>query len=270
MMRVIRTAYLRVYQPIEAFSPAERKRWEKATHADPSAETRAVHRWLVSSSLGEGSPPAHAGGAYVRRTGTVTLVCPWRTRLRMLAGLLAFRDSIPDEIADAFVPEEAARLAAHELAALGEDLPDIRSHIIHSNWHVPLRWFVAFDDSERVLTEDGAGLRIRYESLLGAARARVERSVEVLEEVWVDDQITEMVRDLGEWLADFPGEGILELDYGTVAGSFTDEELEQDRSAGEIWECLGAVESGDLVGAGRIFSRLSERWSGARAFEAVN
>jgi hypothetical protein len=267
---MIRTAYLRVYQPIESFSPAERASWEQSPSAEAPAAKEAVRRWLISASLAEGDPMADAGGAFVRQAGAITLVCPWRTRLRMLAGLLAFRDSIPEEVADAFVPEEAARLAAHELAVIGENRPHVRSHIIHSNWHVPLRWFVAFDGSERILTEDSGGLRIRYETMLGAARARIERSIDVLEEVWIDDQITEMVRNLGEWLADFPGEGILELDYASVAGSFGDDDLAEDRSAEDIWECLAALGNGDLVGAGRIFGSLSDRWGDARALEVVN
>ena len=268
---MIKTAYLRVYQPIEMFPPAERRSWERSAGERVAADERVVKRWLLRSSLDVGgSGPSHIGGAFVREAGGSVLVCPWRTRLRMLAGLLAFRDSVPEEIADAFVPEDAARAAAHELAEIGEERPDMRSHIIHSNWHVPLRWFVAFDESERVLSEDVRGVHIRYETLLSAARARLHRAVEVLEEVWIDDQITEMVRNLAEWFDEFPGEGILELDYGSVSGSFTDEELAEDRSAGEIWECLNALETGDLMGAGRIFTRLSERWAGARSLEAVN
>jgi hypothetical protein len=267
---VIKTAYLRVYQPLETFSPVERQAWERADPASSPAEERAAKQWLLSNHLGEWDVPEQAGGAFVRHLGDVTLVCPWRTRLRMLAGLLAFRDSVPEEIAEMFVPADAARYAAHELAELGDRRPDIRSHIIHSNWHVPLRWFVAFDETERILTEDARGIRIRYETSLGSARARLERAIEVLEEVWIDDEITDMVRNLGEWLADFPGEGLLELDYGSVAGSFSGEELAEDRSAGEIWECLESLAAGDLVASGRLFNSLTERWAGARSFEAIN
>ena len=125
----------------------------------------------------------------------------------MLAGLLAFRDSVPEEVAEAFVPEEEARRAASELAQLDEDHPEVRSHILHANWHVPLRWFAAFDDSERILTEDKEGLRIRYESTLSTAAARLERALEILEGSWIDESVTEAVRELLEWLADFPEDG---------------------------------------------------------------
>ena len=269
---MIRTSYLRVYQPVDAFSPEERSQWlEDSAPLHHGRDALASKRWLIRASLPAeslfGSP---AGGAFVRRTDEAVLVCPWRTNLRMLAGLLAFRNSVPDEIAEAFVPEAEARRAAHELASLGEQHPEIRSHILHANWHVPLRWFVAFEDAERILTEDKDGLRVRYETSLTAATQRLARGVAILEATWIDDAVIGAVRELHEWLEDFATDGILELDYGTVAGMFSDDELVEDRSAGEVSNCLAALEGEDLMKAGRIFSVLTDRWTEARAKEVVN
>lgn len=269
---MIRTAYLRVYQPLEAFSQEERDQWLQEPPPDQGRDALASKRWLIRASLPEeslfGGP---AGGAFIRRNESGVLICPWRTNLRMLAGLLAFRNSMPDEIAEAFVPESQARRAAHELASLGEEHPEVRSHILHANWHVPLRWFVAFDDSERILTEDKDGLRVRYEAPLQVATARLGRAVTVLENTWIDDGVTGAVRELHEWLEDFTASaGMVELDYGTVAGMFSDDELVEDRSAGEVASCLDALESEDLLKAGRVFSTLTDRWTEARAKEVVN
>lgn len=268
---MIRTSYLRVYQPLEAFPPEERDQWLDEPPNEHARDALASKRWLIRASLPEeslfGGP---AGGAFVRRNDGGVLVCPWRTNLRMLAGLLAFRNSMPDEIAEAFVSESQARQAAHELASLGEEHPEIRSHILHANWHVPLRWFAAFDDSERILTEDKDGLRVRYESSLKTATARLSRAVTVLESTWIDDGVVGAVRELYEWLDDFENDGVLELDYGSVAGMFTDDELVEDRSAGEVASCLDALEAEDLMKAGRIFSTLTDRWTEARAKEVVN
>src|SRR5919202_1471358 len=124
---MIKTAYLRVYQPIEMFPPAERRSWERSAGERVAADERVVKRWLLRSSLDVGgSGPSHIGGAFVREAGGSVLVCPGRTPLRVLAGLLAFRDSVPEEIADAFVPEEEARPAAPQLAELGETHPEVR------------------------------------------------------------------------------------------------------------------------------------------------
>ena len=271
---MIRTSYLRVYQPLSAFSEDERLQWLQGPSNDHARDALAAKKWLIRASLpGGGLIGSSAGGAFVRKNGSEgsdVLVCPWRTNLRMLAGLLAFRNSIPEEIADAFVPESEARRAAHELASLGEEHPEIRSHILHANWHVPLRWFAAFDDSERILTEDKDGLRVRYESSLSAATQRLGRVVSVLETTWIDDGVIAAVRELHEWLEDFQTDGLLELDYGSVAGMFTDDELVEDRSSAEVAACLDALEAEDVVRAGRIFGTLTDRWTEARAKEVVN
>ena len=266
---MIRTSYLRVYQPLSSFSADERERWLELLEGGDT-EARPQQRWLIASSLPSADVTGSAEGAFSRKVEGELLVCPWRTRLRMLAGLLAFRGSIPEEVADAFVPESEARRAAHELAVLGEEHPDVRSHILHANWHVPLRWFAAFDDSERILTEDKEGLRVRYETPLNEGRARLDRAQSILEGSLIDESVTEAIKELVGWLAAFPEDGLLELDYGSVAGTFTDEELLEDRSAGEVAVCLDALSAGDVVRASRTFSTLTDRWTEVRALEVLN
>src|SRR5918999_3675058 len=173
---MVATAYLRVYQPLDSFPPEEQEVWLAHSSEEERSDNFDGRRWLVTASLPETiSLSSPTEGAIVRRDGEQVLICPWRTRLRMLAGLLAFRSSIPDEIADVFVPESEALRAARELSDLTENDPEIRSHILHANWHVPLRWFAAFDESERVLIEDRRGLRIRYEARMPEARRRLAR-----------------------------------------------------------------------------------------------
>ena len=267
---MIRTSYLRVYQPLASFSAEERERWGDLLDRSSSEQTRLPHRWLIACSLPSADVTGSAEGAFSRQVDGGILVCPWRTRLRMLAGLLAFRGSVPEEVADAFVPESEARRAAHELAVLGEEHPEVRSHILHANWHVPLRWFAAFDDSERILTEDKEGLRVRYETTLSDGRARLDRARTILEGSLIDESVTEAVRELLEWLNGFPEEGLLELDYGSVAGTFTHEELLEDRSAAQVGVCLDSLAAGDVVRAGRTFSELTERWTEVRSLEVLN
>jgi hypothetical protein len=265
---VIRTAYLRLYQPLESFSEEERNRFATAEESNPS-EVSASRRWLIHSSLPEDAFAA-SEGAFVREVDSVVLICPWRTRLRMLAGMLAFRSSVPDEVADVFVPEEQARHAADELAALGNTRPEVRSHILHANWHVPLRWFALFQDDERILTEDKDGLRIRYETTIANGKSRLTSALEVLEKSWIDDSVVGAVRELIEWIDGFAYDGIVELDYGSVAAMFEDEDLLEDRSAGEVRACIDALASGDLATAGQLFADLTERWTVARSLELVN
>lgn len=268
---MIRTSYLRVYEPLDLFPATERYRWETQSVEDDALDLLVSRKWLITAALPSGeAASALDERAFVRRIDGRVLVCPWRTRLRMLTGLLAFRSVVPDEVADAFVPEMEAQLAARELAAMDEQVPGVRSHILHANWHVPLRWFGAFEDTERILVEDKGGLRVRYETATCDARARLERTLSVLDSSQIDEGVTDAVRELLDWLAVFSDEGLLELDYGSVARMFEDEDLLEDRSAAELWQCLEALEEGDPSRAGRIFATLSERWSEVRSLEILN
>lgn len=268
---MIRTSYLRAYQPLASFPDAEKECFAGGGQPEQPGEIEASQRWLISGYMpAVYSPFGLSDGAFVRSADGVSLICPWRTRMRMLAQLVAFRASVPQEVADAFVPEEQARRAAHELEAIGEHYPDVRSHILHANWHVPLRWFSAFDDSERILTEDAQGLRVRYETWIGEARDRCARALAILECSPIGEEVAEGQRELLGWLAGFPDGGLLELDYGSVAAMFSDEELVEDRTAAQLWSSLEALEGGDIGRAGDALARLGERWAELRAHEAAN
>ena len=266
---MIGTAYLRVYEPLERFSARERSSWSGGAEQGAAVVAISARRWLVTRSL-EGSALGSVDGAFLREHQGRVLACPWRTRLRMLAGILAFREVVPTEVLEAFVPAHEARRAAEELEALSADDPALKSNILHANWHVPLRWFVAFDDSERVLVEDDDGLRIRYETTLRDAQERVARALRILEESWTDEAVTEAVRQLAEWLLDFEPDGVVELDYAGVAAMFSADELVEDRSAADVWDSLGAMAKGDVEAAAEVFARLTARWAAARAREVLN
>lgn len=256
-----------MYQPIRVFSEQERARWK--SDVPPGGIEFTTTRWLVDACL----PPADSGraeGAFIRNVDGEVYVCPWRTRLRMLMAMLAFRGSVPGEVADLFVPEQEAQRAAQELAALTDDSITGRAHILHANWHVPLRWFAAFDDGERTLIEDKHGLRLRYETRLQVARTRLARAHSILDEAGIEAAVNEAVEDLRQWLEGFPPESLLELDYSSVAGFFSHDELLEDRSAADVWTCLEALEQGDLATAGRVFGELTDRWSAARSLEILN
>jgi hypothetical protein len=264
------TAYLRAYEPPTAFPSEEADRWLAQEGTPP--ETDDAQRWVLLSGLPPEDATAAGESAIVVKGGDGgVLICPRRTRLRMLAGLIAFRNSLPEEVAEAFVPEEEARRAARELANLGEAQPRLRSHILHANWHVPLRWFTAFDDSERMLTEDDEGLRVRYETTIAAAKLRVSRAVSILEDAGIaEDGVIDAVRELGEWIQEFEDDGMLELDYGSVASMFDPDDLVEDHCSKLVWECLDALNTGNMDKASEIFEMLSERWGAARAREVVN
>lgn len=261
-----RTSYLRVYLPEDQFSDAERDSWRGGADPTDVSAAQPSRGWAVRVALSARVPDSLLEGAFVRRRGGVTLVCPWRLRLRMLTGLLTFRESLPGEIADAFVPTDSALEATRQLSSLGAR----RSHILHANWHVPLHWFVPFSDTDRVLCEDAAGLRIRYETSLSEARSRTAGALSVLEETLLDNGVIDPCRELMSWLEQWESDGLLELDYSSVALGFSDEAIVDDHSAAEVEDCLDALAASDLFRAAGTFEDLMERWAGARAAEAAN
>ncbi len=117
------TAYLRIYQPLAAFPPRERAEWAAYVEAGqvlPASllvgreERRGLARAL---GLTVGAEREHA---LVERVGDVVFLCPLRTELRTLQSLVAFRSSVPDEVADAFVSAGDVERAEPDPGALGE------------------------------------------------------------------------------------------------------------------------------------------------------
>jgi len=91
-------AYLRVYEPLSAFSGADARHW--STYAVSAGRPRragalaAEHadalRRLISVPPVV-APERESGDAYVRRVDGATYICPWQTRLRSWLGLSRLR-----------------------------------------------------------------------------------------------------------------------------------------------------------------------------------
>jgi hypothetical protein len=185
----------------------------------------------------------------------------------MLEGVLAFRSAHP---ASALMSELAVRNAAQELAQIRSDAPTARSYILTAPWHVPLRWFTAFDPAERELYETAAGTSIRYRTSTSDAITRIERAIEILDEAGFDSSIVDEVQNLHRWVKEFAGDGMIELDYHTVAGLFPDAELAFDESAAEVARSLSALDRLDYDEANEAYAEVATRWAAAQALVYVN
>lgn len=269
---MVPSSYLRIYEPLDSFSPKEQERWRAYISAGARLPSTISYRDIVFEENKQTGMlhPLVAEHAFVRRVNGVYYVCPWRVKLRMLVGLLAFRNNLPDGTAEAFVPENQAERVIAELEKLRQDDPEMRANIASAPWHVPLRWFVPFDDSEKLVTVETEKTRVRYETDLVTARDRVERALNILRGSGMPEGVIGAVAELNEWVREFPTESIIELDYGSVADLFSEEALELDRSAGEVWASLEALEVGDLEEATRLYSRLVEWWGRVQALESAN
>ena len=269
------TAYLRIYQPLAAFPPRERAEWAAYVEAGqvlPASllvgreERRGLARAL---GLTVGAEREHA---LVERVGDVVFLCPLRTELRTLQSLVAFRSSVPDEVADAFVSAGDVEKAAKTLERWDRERPGSRSHIQQAAWHVPLPWFTLFDDAERrvVAPSSGQAARLTYRTSMAKARRRVSRAVSILQELMDDAEMVIAVEELRAWLHSFDPDSLVQLDYGGLTRAIPFEDLVADHSAAEVWEALGALEAGDLDRSSELYRTLSERWSALRGRESSN
>ena len=271
---MIPCAYLRVFRPLDSFPPEERAQWHgyiesggppparrPAYRDEPTEKER--HVGLLASLEGEYADIRHADG--------IDYVCPWRTRLRILAGMISLRESGPPEMVDAFVLEPEARRAARELARLKRRDPSVTPSMLQSPWHVPVRWFVLVDDEERRLVESESGeFRLSYWMPLTTARRRAERALQILRRSELAP-IGEPIRELAEWLSGFPLGSVVELDYGAVSSLFTWDELDNDHSGRDIQEAIEAVgRPGGMPEAAELYQAVSNRWAEALNHESLN
>ena len=82
--------------------------------------------------------------------------------------------------------------------------------------------------------------------------------------------VIEQVRDLERWLAGFPADSMLELDYASIADHFTDADLTFDESAADVRASLEALEWGDGEASREAYVRVAGRWAARQALTFAN
>lgn len=271
---MIPCAYLRVFRPLETFAESERLRWERyIVSGDRPSPLPLIYReeslvadgrlGLIASDEGDHADIRLVEGRY--------FICPWATRLRILTSIISLREQAPFEMADAFVPDAEARRAARELARLKRREPSALPSMLQSPWHVPIRWFVLVDESERHLVENEPGsFRLYYWTPITIARRRAEDTLTALRKTDMEP-VTEMVKEVSRWLAAFNPHSMVELDYAGVSSLFTWDELDNDHSGREIQEAIAAIrEHEDMARATDLYQAVTARWAEARARESLN
>ena len=278
--RAVFTASLRVYEPLAAFDGEERERWQRlAASGEAPSRTdaeRVAHEAAVRALVGA-SPrcvPDGPDSAWVTEVDGVTLVCPWRVRERSWEALLDFREGLPEELAEAFVPRVAADAAELSVEQWRSADPDARTHVLTCTWQVPLRWFVLVEADERsVSLGDGAvrtGRELVYRTPMSRARRRTARALAVLRRTVDDGAVTQGVEDLARWLEEFHPRSVVELDYGGLVHLLDDAELQQDESARDVGDALRALADGEPVRAAAAYARVTARMKALQAVENAN
>jgi hypothetical protein len=267
---MVPSAYLRVFQPLDAFEGEEQLRWE---------------RYLVSNRWVPGSPrryrdhakgglgliaPADGDHAEVRVVDGRTYVSPWRMRMRVLAAGLAFRETRPIELSERFLSKKDAKRVVRELRRLRRRDPLAVAFCHQSPWHVPIRWFALFADEERWLGEDEHGqLRLRYRTTARKALRRAGQTIPLLRRSDLGP-IGDLLMDLHEWIALFDVRSLVELDYGGLCDFLTWDELDDDRSVRDLGLALEALTRHEFPRSAEIYQGVLARWAEIRGHELLN
>jgi hypothetical protein len=268
---VVPCAELRIFQPLDAFPPDEQSHWERyilggghlRTGRLPAYRQRSTAKRLGVLTRSE------VEGADLRLEGGVYYVCPWRTRLRVLASLLSFREAAPFEGSEAFISDDEARRAAKELTRMRRRNPMAISFIMQSPWHVPVRWFTLFADEERRLVEEQGRHRLSYRTTVSKAMRRAERAIPALRNTDLGP-IADLIVELSEWLAAFDARSIVELDYGGLCDLLSWDEMDDDHSARDIQDALRALSSEEFPRSADLYQSVISRWAEVRNHESMN
>jgi hypothetical protein len=269
---MVPAATLKVFEPLTAFEPDERAYWTRyaasKTDAPPDTVLLSREHGLRGKTAAVAAEHEHAD--LLERSGSL-YVCPHRTRLRLLASVLAFRRTIPAEIVGAFMPDDEVERATDQIEALRADHPGWRNHVLESTWEVPLHWFVPFEDEERSVHRSGRDRpSIRYETTTGSAHERVRRALEIVRLTLPNPAVIAPLAGISRWLEEFDTGGFVVLDYGDIGSLLSDGELNKDHTAGDIWASIRALSEGEGDKAAAYYMVAAERWAGVRRRETWN
>jgi hypothetical protein len=168
-------AFLRVYEPLEAFPADERGWWRAVAAAGPfSAAQMAVREHAAAIRALAALPPRvvtdldltdgvaqpigivlqpDAGDGRLR-------VCPIEMSWRALLALEEFQTDIAPSVLPAFLPAAIVDAASASLAQLVSEQSSLTGpHVRSSRWSVPLPWFAAFTPSHRLVEPPAAASR---------------------------------------------------------------------------------------------------------------
>jgi hypothetical protein len=292
-------AYLRVYEPLSAFSARERSYWvayaesedrPRRANALEAEHLAALHRIIALPPIV--APEQESGDAYVRWADGSTYICPWQTRLRSWLALGQLSATAGTLLASA-VGSGQAELAVADFARWQGKEGASRVHIQSCRWAVPIAWFVPFSATERWLVLGAAPAADRngrataaatrtliYTTAMAQARRRVARALAAFRRAYDNPEAgrrapstagmtaaSAELEEIGRWLEEFHPHSLVELDYGGLVQLLDDDALRADQSVAEVSAAVSALASREFELAAAMYQRLRIRWRDMEAAE---
>ncbi|HEY0636605.1 MAG TPA: hypothetical protein VGD67_03075 [Pseudonocardiaceae bacterium] len=288
-------AYLRVYEPLQAFEPEPRARLERALANGPlpvsevgdherrvwlrtqlAAPPRMLPGDRADGTAGRGPlhvlalDPAEVPGA---DTSVGTLVCPLDLRTRAaaaLVGFLATASPVLVRVALPGGPRGAADAMRSRAETVTNELGSSAVHIVSSTWTVPLPWFSLVDPPARRFDQHPRPnplRRVSWRATIKDARTRVTRAHNVVQRTLGDGNPAQVLGDTARWLSHFDPASAVELDYGGLVQLMDDDALHADTSAHDVHAAVDALEDGSPELVAVHYERLRDFWSEFAGYE---
>lgn len=196
--------------------------------------------------------------AYLLTAGDQEFWCPVDEQYRCWEALNRARGDADELLARCFGADQVAE-AEQGYQKWRAAEPWAVPHVLTSSWHVPLRWFVAFEAGERRVTR-GPEPTVVYRTTMVSARRRLSRAHALLRRKAPEDRLTEAVRDLGAWINEFHPRGVVELDHAGLVTLLGFARVRRDDSVAQLGEVVQALEDGRDGDAWGIYRVVLDRW----------
>lgn len=269
------TSYLRIYEPLSAFSDEDQLLITNARTTDREAleeSNAAAALKRLTRPLSDPFPHQHHE---VFRKLTVTgwdgaqhtRYCPDQLATRTILASEQLDGSMRPQLLELLVPS-----AAREANALRVDEQQFTNDIAHlhtrtATWGIPFSWFVLVheDDEYEVVEDDEELLSSRIYTPLGQALDRARYAAATLAIHAPEMDLLDELTALSEWLLLFHEDSMVELDYGRIAALVWPDESPHDLRLG-----IESLADSDMTGAAASYRRLTNRWLAVRQLARAN
>ena len=264
-------ASLRIYEPLSAFEPADRLRWQSidVNFASYISEEELALRRLVFPEPPSGRPD----GVHILEIDGDRFVSPWATATRCWAALDNFKESLPSTVIPFFITPAMEAVITAGVDLLEDKVP----HILNETWVIPPRWFLLFQPSERHRGENASGVFTTARTTIALAKVRAQSAHETVVSAFGEGPVEQDLENLLAWLEMFHPNSYVELDYGGLATYLEkslrdngEDGLSADTSIEDVLHSLSGLAASDGLIAGQGYERLMSRWRYVQALESAN
>jgi hypothetical protein len=263
-------ASLRIYEPIGAFALPLQHSWSSLFNSQNTVldeQLKALKR-IIKDNWQE----LMIDGIHFIDFEGRKYVAPWSTNFRCRKAIEDFKSTLPLAVAQFFISKKIDDLINRSGELFGGEI----SHILTSNWDIPLRWFVLFTPDDRIRGEDELGHFTVARTNIVNAISRCRFAHQALTRAFGEGTFQEDVAQLLTWLHLFDKASIVELDYGGLAEYLHrlmiesgENGLNEDKSIEEVSSLIISLSQGNRVLAGENYGRVISRWMRVRALESA-